>query len=69
MIADEFAKELDALCKKYNCEVGVWLTWRDLLHNLDILKRDPNVNELLFGLQIRIHEPDDKDKKGNKKPA
>ena len=53
-VADKFAAELDKLCKKYGCEVGVWLSWRDLLHNFEIMKSDSNLNELKFGLQIRI---------------
>lgn len=54
-IADKAAKEIDKICKKYNCEIGVWLSWRDLIHNFDIMKADPKINELNFGLQIRIN--------------
>ncbi len=64
--AENFANDLDELCKKYGCNVGVWLSWRDMLHNFDIMKQDPKMDELHFGLQIRIHGADDKDKTGNK---
>ena len=68
-IAEKVSKELDKLCKKYNCDVGVWLTWRDLMHNLDQMKARKGFNEAHFGLQIRIHGTDDKDKKSNKGTA
>lgn len=68
-IAESVAKEIDQICAKHKCEIGVWLTWRDLLHNFDAMKADPKINELHFGLQIRIHGTDDKDKTGNKKPT
>ena len=59
--AEAFGKDLEKLCKKYGCRAGVWLTWRDLLHNFEIAKKDPNINELEFGLQVRFdNEPTDK---------
>lgn len=54
-IAENVWKEIDNLCKKYNCEIGVWLNWRDLQYNFDQMKNDPKLNELKFGLEVRIH--------------
>jgi hypothetical protein len=65
-IADKVSKELERICKKYNCEIGVWLTWRDLLHNFDLMKKDNSLNELQFGLQIRLEDANDQSEKGNK---
>ena len=65
-IAEKVSKELERICKKYNCEIGVWLTWRDLLHNFDLMKKDTSLNELQFGLQIRLDNgTNDKGEKGN----
>ena len=65
-IAEKVSKELERICKKYNCEIGVWLTWRDLLHNFDLMKKDTSLNELQFGLQIRLDDgANDKGEKGN----
>jgi hypothetical protein len=55
-IADKVAKEIDKICQKYNCEIGVWLTWRDLINNFDIMKKNAELNELQFGLQIRLED-------------
>lgn len=63
-VAEKVAGEIDKICQKYNCEIGVWLSWRDLLANFEHMKKDPNINELQFGLQIRF-DADDKDKTGN----
>lgn len=69
-VANKFSADLDKLCKKYGCEVGVWLSWRDLMHNFEIMRSDPNLNELMFGLQIRIPDGDNiKSKKGNEGTA
>jgi hypothetical protein len=58
--AEAIASQIEKLCKKYNCRIGVWLTWRDLLHNFDIAKKDPKINELEFRLQVRFeNEPTD----------
>lgn len=54
-IAEEVADKVEKLCAEYNCEIGVWLSWRDILHNFDAMKANPELNELNFGLQIRIH--------------
>ena len=67
-IAEKVGREIEAICKKHGCEVGVWLSWRDLLHNFEVMKTDPKLNELQFGLQIRIHG-NDKDKKSKKGSA
>lgn len=53
-IAEEVAAQIEAIEKKYNCQLGVWLTWRDLLHNFDVMKKEPKLNELQFSLQIRL---------------
>jgi hypothetical protein len=69
-VADKVSREIERICKKYNCEIGVWLSWRDLMHNFDIMKKDASVNELQFGLQIRLDNgTDDKDQKGDKGAA
>lgn len=54
-IAAKVGKEIDRICKKYKCEIGVWLTWRDLLYNFDQVKKTPGVDELKFGLEIRLN--------------
>jgi hypothetical protein len=59
-IADKFAIELDSLCKKYRCSVGVWLTWRDLESNLDKMRKTPGFDEAEFGLQIRFKDVESK---------
>jgi hypothetical protein len=65
--AERVAKELDKLCRKYKCKVGVWLTWRELYHNFMIMQKTPEFDEAEFGLQIRLEDANtDKDKKGNK---
>lgn len=65
-IAERLAKEISKLEKEYGVQLGVWMNWRDLYGNLDVLKNHPEVNELHFGLQIRFeNEPDDKDKESN----
>jgi len=56
IVAEKVGNEIERICKKYNCEIGVWLNWRDLMFNFDQLKKDPTMNELKFGLEIRIHE-------------
>jgi hypothetical protein len=53
-LAEQVAGEIDAICQRYGCEIGVWLTWRDLLHNLEIARTTPGLDVLNFGLQIRI---------------
>lgn len=65
-VAESVSREIERICKKHKCEIGVWLSWRDLLHNFDAMKADPNLNELHFGLQIRIHGTNDKDKASDK---
>ncbi len=68
--AEKVAKELEKLQKKYDCKIGVWLTWRDLMHNFDIMKKDINLDELEFGLQIRIENGiDTKNKTSDKDTA
>lgn len=57
-IAESVGKEIEKICKKHNCEIGVWLNWRDLQYNFDQMKADPALNELKFGLEIRL--PDNK---------
>ena len=64
--ADKVAKEIDKICKKYNCELGVWLTWRDIIKNFDLMKENPELNELRFGLQIRIPDGKNATDKDNK---
>ena len=59
--AEVIGREVEKLCKKHGCEIGVWLTWRDLLHNFEKAKKDTNINEFHFGLQVRFdNEPTDK---------
>ena len=53
-IAEKVAVEIDKIEKKYKCQIGVFLTWRDLLHNFELMKKEPELNELKFGLQIRL---------------
>jgi isoleucyl-tRNA synthetase len=60
--AEKIAKEVIKLEKKYGVQLGVWMDWRDLYCNLDVLKTHPEINELHFGLQIRFeNEPNNKD--------
>ena len=68
-IADQVTRELDAICKKYNCQLGIWLTWRDILHNLDKMKSTPGFDEAYFGIQIRLPDGKNETKKGDKGPA
>jgi hypothetical protein len=53
-VADKVAEEIQNICIKYKCELGVWLSWIDLLNNFDLMKKDSTINELNFGLQIRL---------------
>jgi len=55
-IADNFATEVQALCEKYNCRVGVWLSWRDMEATLKTMRETPGFDEAEFGLQIRIED-------------
>lgn len=56
--AEIIGREVEKLCKKHGCQIGVWLNWRDLLHNFEAVKNDQNINELHFGLQVRFdNEP------------
>jgi hypothetical protein len=54
LIAQEVSQAINDLREKYGCELGIWLNWRDLIHNFELLKANPNLNELHFGIQIRI---------------
>ena len=60
-VAENVGKEIDKICKKYGCEIGIWLNWRDLIYNFDQMKNDPKLNELKFGLEIRIHDKETND--------
>ena len=51
--AEKIGKELDRLCKKYDCQIGVWLSWQDILANLDMMKKN-QLDQLSFGLQIQL---------------
>ncbi len=68
LIANEVADTISKIEAKYKCKLGVWLTWRDLIHNFDKIKAEPDLNELHFGLHIRFeNEPTNKIKKSNRK--
>lgn len=60
MTNEEKAQKIDQaiskLCKKYDCEIGVWLTWDDLLNNIHHLKMNPTLDHLGFTLQIKLKE-------------
>jgi hypothetical protein len=47
-------KDIEKLEKKHGVKLGVWLSWRDLARNLDALKMNHDLEELNFGLQLRI---------------
>jgi hypothetical protein len=55
-IADKVAKDIDKLQKKYNCSLGVWLTWRDMEGNLSKMRETPGFDEAEFGIQIRFKD-------------
>jgi len=66
IVAEKVAKEIDKIRQKYKCEIGVWLTWRDLLYNFEVMRKENGLNELHFGLQIRIENGNnDQDKTNN----
>ena len=58
MTNEEKAKKIDEaigrICKKYDCEIGVWLTWEHLLNNIHHMKMNPNLEHLVFPLQIKL---------------
>ncbi len=51
--AKKVSKEIDKIMKKYNCQLGVWRTWEDLLLNINQMKQNPELKELYFTLQIK----------------
>jgi len=53
---DQIIKELQKVCTKHGCDLGVWLTWRDLIANFEEMKKNPDFNEAFFGLQIRFKD-------------
>jgi hypothetical protein len=55
---NKVAAEIEKICKKYDCQLGVWLTWRDLAHNLQKMQDTPGFDEAQFGLQIRFENKD-----------
>lgn len=55
-IADKVAAEIDKICKKYNCQLGVWLTWRDMEGNLKKMRETTGFDEADFGIQIRFKD-------------
>lgn len=65
-IAEKVAAQIQSIEKQYNCQLGVWLTWRDLLHNFDLMKKEPKLNELQFSLQIRLPDAEDETTPGDK---
>lgn len=54
LIADKVAEEIQAIQAKYNCKLGVWLTWRDMEGNLSKMRETPGFDEAEFGIQIRF---------------
>lgn len=54
LIADKVAEEIQSIQAKYNCKLGVWLTWRDMEGNLSKMRETPGFDEAEFGIQIRF---------------
>lgn len=52
--ADKVGAEISRIEAKYNCKLGVWLTWRDLIHNLEIMKTNKQMDIAQFGIQIQF---------------
>jgi hypothetical protein len=65
--ADKIMGELQRIEKKFGCEIGVWLSWRDLYHNFDAMRKDPKIDNAKFPLQVKFSpdEPQDTPKKWN----
>jgi hypothetical protein len=55
-IADKVAKEIEKISNKYNVEIGVWLTWRDMEANLSKMREIKGFDEANFGVQIRFKD-------------
>jgi hypothetical protein len=52
--ADKVGMEIAKLEKKYGCKLGTWLTWRDMLRNLEIMRDTPGMDIAQFGVQIQF---------------
>lgn len=46
--------ELREIEKKYNCELGCWLSWRDLIHNLRVMENTPGFDEAKFKIDVKL---------------
>jgi len=44
---------LEKVCQSEGCDIAVWLSWGELLRLVDVMKSNPQVNELKLDLQIR----------------
>lgn len=66
-IIEQVSKEVGDICKKYNCQLGVWMDWRELFTNFEAIKKDPSISEMFFGLQIKFNELKDISKENKPK--
>jgi hypothetical protein len=55
-IANKIAADIEMICKKHKCDIGIWLSWRDMEATLEKMRKTPKFDEAHFGLQIRFRD-------------
>jgi len=53
-VAKQVGGYLEKICKKNACNMGVWLTWEDLIRAVDYMRKNPQVGEIMYDLQIKF---------------
>jgi hypothetical protein len=53
--AEKVSAEIAKIEAKYNCKLGVWLTWRDMMRNLDTMRDNIGMDIAQFGVQIQFN--------------
>jgi glutamine phosphoribosylpyrophosphate amidotransferase len=52
-VAVKISKYLEKVCKQEGCDIGIWLSWDDLLRAVDTMKKNPQFTEIKGEIQIR----------------
>ncbi len=57
-VAVKIGKYLEKVCQQEGCDIGIWLSWDDLLRAVDTMKKNPQFTEIKGELQIRWSDDD-----------